>query len=281
MYKNEALEEVTLDPTQCPAGRILRETGRKLYPGVNPGVTQYYIGVYDAVSFLNGFIDPNNGVFAEFNNNKPTWVGDNCSDDGSDDCSWPDLGDPVFTRGNIIAIGDRNLNYISLQNDEDGRNAAYFGYAGESFLPYVGVEGVYDEVSTSTYLGVNPCESYLALQYNLSTNVYLSSGDGSSSRPPILQTTGLLNPVNTCGTMQLEGGICTVTGSDIPFIDASGVILFLTYNESAGSWNPGNAGILSYSISGTSLTINSTNNSDYNYVNYMLVSQYKFSNSSC
>ena len=47
----------------CPAGRILRETGRKLYPGsANPGVTTLLVAVYDNISLLTGSIDPNSPV---------------------------------------------------------------------------------------------------------------------------------------------------------------------------------------------------------------------------
>ena len=31
----------------CPAGRILKETGRKLFPGVNRGVISPMVAVYD------------------------------------------------------------------------------------------------------------------------------------------------------------------------------------------------------------------------------------------
>ena len=40
------------------AGIILRENGRKLYPGANPGINTYMVGVYhDTIG--SGFIDPN------------------------------------------------------------------------------------------------------------------------------------------------------------------------------------------------------------------------------
>ncbi len=29
----------------CPKGRILRETGRKLYPGINPGISSMMVNV--------------------------------------------------------------------------------------------------------------------------------------------------------------------------------------------------------------------------------------------
>ena len=85
--------------SKCPAGRILRENGKKLFPDTNPGVTQYYVGVYDATTFFNGYIDPNDAHFTIFNSDKPVYVPDNM-DFGN---STPDLGPSVYTQGNIIA----------------------------------------------------------------------------------------------------------------------------------------------------------------------------------
>lgn len=56
--------------SQCPKGRFLYENGRKLYPGTHPGISTYMVGVYDSVSFLNGFIDPNSKLFAPMNTDK-------------------------------------------------------------------------------------------------------------------------------------------------------------------------------------------------------------------
>ncbi len=52
------------------AGVVLRENGKKLIPGVNPGVSEYYVGVYHSV-FGAGYIDPNNALFALYNSDKP------------------------------------------------------------------------------------------------------------------------------------------------------------------------------------------------------------------
>jgi len=52
--------------TNCPAGRILRETGKKLYPDANPGVPTLMVGVYDDITLLRGYIDPNAAAFAVY-----------------------------------------------------------------------------------------------------------------------------------------------------------------------------------------------------------------------
>ena len=95
----------------CPANRVLRENGKKLYPSglyqannttyaaPNPGVTTYMVGVYDPVSFLNGFIDPNSKLFAPYNTDKPEYV-----PRGIDpNTGAVDQGPPVYTLGTVTA----------------------------------------------------------------------------------------------------------------------------------------------------------------------------------
>ena len=55
----------------CPAGRVLKETGRKLRPGINPGVTEVMVSVYDKESLITGFIFPNDSIFAPYNDSAP------------------------------------------------------------------------------------------------------------------------------------------------------------------------------------------------------------------
>jgi hypothetical protein len=88
--------------SNCPAGRVLRENGRKLYPSANPGITTYMVGVYDPITFLNGFIDPNAQVFQIYNTDKPTYL-----DDGVEPTlGTTDQGPSVYTRGTITAGGE-------------------------------------------------------------------------------------------------------------------------------------------------------------------------------
>jgi hypothetical protein len=55
----------------CPANRVLHANGKTLIPGVNPGVTRPYIGVFDSVSGLNGFVDGADPTFATYDVNFP------------------------------------------------------------------------------------------------------------------------------------------------------------------------------------------------------------------
>jgi hypothetical protein len=89
----------------CPAGRVLRENGRKLYPGANPGITTYLVGVYDAQTMLSGFIDPNASVFQIYNTDKPTYLADGVEPTvGS-----TDRGPSVYTRGDVLGGGDLDI----------------------------------------------------------------------------------------------------------------------------------------------------------------------------
>ena len=85
----------------CPAGRVLRETGRKLYPGANPSINTYMVSVYDAQTQLTGFIDPNSSVFTIYNTDKPNFI-----TDGVDPtANVTDAGMSIYTLGNITAGG--------------------------------------------------------------------------------------------------------------------------------------------------------------------------------
>lgn len=119
-----------------PAGRILRETGRKLVPGANANVSNYLVGVYDAVSLLTGFIDPNARVFEVYNSDKPHFLPD---DDNTAVNKYGGLyGSPVLTAGNIIQIstdisGNVTPSYMGVVNNLDqARYAEMYHWHGDS-----------------------------------------------------------------------------------------------------------------------------------------------------
>lgn len=85
----------------CPTGRVLREKGKKLYPGADEGVSTYMVAVYDAISGLSGFIDPNSPIFAPYNSDKPNTIADGI-DPGPGGLT--DLGAPVYTNGPVISV---------------------------------------------------------------------------------------------------------------------------------------------------------------------------------
>jgi hypothetical protein len=83
-----------LNPNNCPANRVLRETSHKLYPDVNPGVRNPMVSVYDEVSFINGYIDPNASIFAVYTNTLSYF-----SKRGTDISGVANTGPPVYTSG--------------------------------------------------------------------------------------------------------------------------------------------------------------------------------------
>ncbi len=83
------------------AGTILRENGRKLYPGANPGISTYMVGVYHE-TIGSAFIDPNAHVFAVYSGSKPYFAADGVDPD-TDEVDW---SAPVYTRGVVYAQGD-------------------------------------------------------------------------------------------------------------------------------------------------------------------------------
>jgi hypothetical protein len=80
--------------SSCPVGRILHETGRKIYPGVNPGVTTPMVAVYDNITLLSGFIDPNSSAFAVYSTDA-SYFAPNGVDPTTNQ---PDLGPAVITN---------------------------------------------------------------------------------------------------------------------------------------------------------------------------------------
>ena len=133
----------------CPPGRILRENGKKLFPDTNPGVTQYYVGVYDAISFFNGFIDPNDAHFGVYNTDKPVYVPDNY-DFGN---STPDLGPSVYTQGNIAAILSPDNNFVGMLNSTASAYYAYGAfYYNDQDSPAVDVANYYANAVAGAYI---------------------------------------------------------------------------------------------------------------------------------
>ena len=89
--------------SNCKAGHILKENGRRLVPGANPGVTRYMVGVFDSSSLLNGFIDPNNNLFAVYSTNMPNFIDRNTDPAVGPDGTANDMGPSVFTSGSVTA----------------------------------------------------------------------------------------------------------------------------------------------------------------------------------
>jgi hypothetical protein len=96
----------------CPATRVLRDNGKRLYPGAHPNVTYAMIGVFDPQTFLSGFINPNSPIFAMFNSDKAYFADTDLTtaagfgrglDSNLSSTGLLNEGLAVFTNGNVVA----------------------------------------------------------------------------------------------------------------------------------------------------------------------------------
>jgi hypothetical protein len=118
-------ESLGLTSTTCPEGRVLRETGKVLVPGANPGINTYMVSVYDAISFEKGYIDPNCQAFTVYNEDKPYLFGDGIDPNPLTSTlagnyiltneNYIDLAPSVYTAGDVVASGQiRSRHLINL-----------------------------------------------------------------------------------------------------------------------------------------------------------------------
>ena len=96
------LSTIGVPATSTLQGSILSETGKKLYPGANDGVSTLMVSVYDQTSKVTGFINPNSPSFAIFTTDKPPYMGQG-TDPGTD--TRANLGNSIYTHGSVIADG--------------------------------------------------------------------------------------------------------------------------------------------------------------------------------
>jgi len=135
---------VNLVQADCPAGRILRETGRRLFPGQNPGLnlgdkyngavvgtnaTQtMWVMVYDIMTGINVFINPNDTVFAVYNADKPLELINPLEGSASV------LGAPVISGGLVTAVGQIRSTSVTTIDATGLTTIAIDGSAGQVFL---------------------------------------------------------------------------------------------------------------------------------------------------
>jgi len=98
------LSNVTTTASNCPAGRILRENGRRLFSNADPGVSTFMVGVVDSITGLSGFIDPNASLFQNYTGARSAELADgldySVSAAGSNH-----RGGSTYTWGNVVAGG--------------------------------------------------------------------------------------------------------------------------------------------------------------------------------
>ena len=96
------LSTIGVPATSTLQGSILSETGKKLYPVANAGVSTFMVSVFDQTSKVTGYINPNSPTFAIFTGDKPPYMGQGV-DPGTSGLA--NLGNSIYTHGSVIADG--------------------------------------------------------------------------------------------------------------------------------------------------------------------------------
>lgn len=155
----------------CPKGRVLRETGRKLYPGINPGISSLMISVYDDKTMLNGFIDPNSPLYTVFNSDKASYIPNNNQ-----------LGSPVYTRGTVEALDGVAASKLTLP-------ASSISYVTPGMAPVIGTTRL---INGSIIVNTAACTptSFVFVSYSgtQSNPGFITSTDVTSGSFRILST---------------------------------------------------------------------------------------------
>ena len=251
-------------PDNCPAGRIVFENGRKSHPangnfrGANDGAMTYAVGVFDPISGISGFINPNGSYFAINNADKPNYLTGPSIDPIT---NRPNLGTPVLTNGFILSVsgtgpeGDLGgaVGVVSNISSENGNPpnsyALAYNYNNDSNYPAVEVAAGTNGANNYDYIGM----------YGNDNSLWMG---------------GLIYPGAAKGalTLQANAGGSTVTSSVNPLLRQSGNdSMVLLTRRSPG----GDLGHLYYTIGGPSnsptLTIRSTSTTETSIINYLII----------
>jgi hypothetical protein len=227
----------------CPVGRLLAETGKKIFPGVNVGVETPMVSVYDAVSGLTGFIDPNAAVFTVYSTDKPYFQQRGVDPVGD----LTDNGMPIYTNGDIITkYGDVTVlgGNVNVNGNIDlSGNLTTTGGNVNVLDGNVNVSGSVDLSGNLTTTGGNV--NVLDGNVNVSGSVDLSGN---------LTTTGgnvnvLDGDVNVSGSVDLSGTLTARYLHVSPFYD----------QNTSGTVNAGSASVGTGKFNAsTSVVVNTT-----------------------
>ena len=189
----------------CPAGRVLRDSGKRLYPSAHPGVTYGMVGVFDPQTFLAGFINPNSPIFAMFNTDKVYFtdnVGDSKNSGYDSNLSSTGLvneGNAVFTNGNVIS---GKQVYSDKRWSTTGAATATVGFPTASTIN-VAAGQLFYFVNPQADLTINAlnCSTIGTHAYIMLSNATLGSSInfGTGFRPTALVSSGVLTNISSLG----------------------------------------------------------------------------------
>ena len=167
------LSNVGVPATSTLKGSILSETGKKLYPGANDGVSTLMVSVYDQTSKLTGYINPNSPSFAIFTTDKAPYMGQG-TDPGTDGRT--NLGNSIYTHGSVIADGYGI--YSGLLSTGTSLNVGTTARIGQSIST-----GTFATVGTTLNVGSNISSGTVVLAPSSFTEHFYvtAGGDGRTS----------------------------------------------------------------------------------------------------
>jgi hypothetical protein len=207
-------------------GSILSETGKKLYPSANAGVSTLMVSVFDQTSLMTGFINPNSPAFALLTTDKPPYMGQG-TDPGTNLST--NLGNSIYTHGSVIADGFGT--YSGLLSTGQSLTVGTTAKIGAS-------------LSTGTFATVGT---------TLSVNQTISSGTVVIA-PSTLTTHMFVSPVGTgsasVGSGTLSSGAATIATTAVTA--SSKIFLTNTLATNLVRVNGINAGV-SFSVAGTNV----------------------------
>jgi hypothetical protein len=195
----------------CLTGDLLRETGKRLYPGANPGVTTLMVGVFNFATGLKGFIDPNSLAFTPQNTDRPYYIDSAGYNPNSSVESGRrnDQGPPVITQGDVIASGDLAVSGTADISGNTIIHGALNVGLSTTLSDYVDIRGrMFFSAPTleqdgNTALTINfGAYSAFVIEINSSTSFTLNASGIESPPQPvyvIFKNTGNFNPTITLG----------------------------------------------------------------------------------
>jgi hypothetical protein len=195
----------------CPAGRVLRDNGKRLYPSAHPNITYPMIGVFDPQTFLAGFINPNSPIFAMFNSDKPYFtdnLGDGKNAGFDQNLSSTGLvneGNAVFTNGNVIS---GKQVYSDKRFSTTGAAVATTGFPSASTIN-VAAGQLFYVVNPTADLVINAinCSTIGTHAYITLSNATLGSSInfGTGFRPTAILSSGaVMNNISSLGPLRVN-----------------------------------------------------------------------------
>jgi len=202
----------------CPSGRILHETGKKLFPGANPGITDYMVSVFDPISMLTGFINPNNANFSLMNTDRAAFLLDNVTGSNAGLSSQTARANALYTRGDVLAGGRLDLsgNATIYGNEYIGGSLSTMG--NEYVAGNVRIGGnlstlgsVFFGSSLST-LGNAVFSSNVRIGGNLSTlgNVFFGSNVSTVGNQSFTSNVNISGNLSTLGNVFFGSNVSTI-----------------------------------------------------------------------